>query len=129
LFDALQVLDSAQRGEMKVVFNSSLGRMMFISQGFVTAQNVMGQILKLDADDNVLSYKKLYDQTSLDQMYPRAVAAMKSGWVMIDSRIINDPIQQESIVRLNMVLPVALTSTNRSDNFFITATPRSSFPK
>ena len=106
-------------GKAKAVFNTSLGRMMFVGQGFVTAQNVMGQILELDSAGNVLSYKKLFDQASLDQMFPRAVSAMNGEWVMISNQTSEHLIPQESIVRLSMVLPVALTSTNRSDNFFI----------
>jgi hypothetical protein len=112
-------MDTIRDDQTKIIFNNTLCRMMFVGQGFVTSQNVKGQILGLDSKGNVSAYKRLYDQKSLDELFPRAVTAMKSNWVMISSQVSCDQIPIGSIVRLNMVLPVALTSTNRSDNFFI----------
>ena len=78
-------MDTIHNDQTKVIFNNTLCRMMFVGQGFVTSQNVMGQILGLDSKGNVSAYKRLYDQASLDEMFPRAVTAMKSHWVMISS--------------------------------------------
>ncbi len=112
-------MDTIQNDQEKVIFNNTLCRMIFVGQGFVMSQNVMGQILGLDSKGNVSAYKRLIDQTSSDEMFPRAVTTMKSNWVMISSQVSRDQIPIGTIVLLNMVLPVALTSTNRSDNFFI----------
>jgi hypothetical protein len=99
-------MDTIRDDQTKIIFNYTLCRMMFVGQGFVTSQNVKGQILGLDSKGNVSAYKRLYDQKSLDELFPRAVTAMKSNWVMISSQVSCDQIPIGSIVRLNMVLPV-----------------------